>query len=360
MSEQEMIERYIYEVTKRVPQDMREEITMELQSLIEDMREEEGITVEEVLQKLGNPAEFAKRYNDRPNYLIGPEYYDNYMWVLKLGLIGIGISAVVSALLKGITGLEGSTLAGITEVQNWSDFFTAFFAELFTTAINGAYSVIGIVTIIFGVLEWKKVKVSLKPEEKWNVGDLGKNASSVKSWTPAALPPVPDKRAVISRGDSIFSIIFIIVFSALLLMVPQLFGAFHYGDGKLTGIACVFNLDAWDRIVPLLIFSMFIGLVDEIVHLVTGYYCKAVMYSSIICNAIQIACSIVLLKLLPFWNPYFADKMLEFMEKTEFSRGDILRYWGTDTFNNIILAGICVISCIEISVSVYKTLRYAK
>jgi len=239
-------------------------------------------------------------------------------------------------------------------------FVPGFFTELFTTAINGAYSVIGIVTIIFGVLEWKKVKISLKPEDKWNVGDLSKNATNVKSWTPTALPPIPDKRAVISRGDSIFSIIFITVFSALLLMVPQLFGAFHYEDGKLISSVCVFNLDAWDRIVPLLIFSLFIGLVDEIVHLVTGYYCKAVMYSSIICNSIQIASSIVLLKLLPFWNPYFADKMLEYMEKTEFAKGDILRYWGSDTFNNYILAGVCVISCIEIGVSVYKTLRYAK
>lgn len=349
MNDQEMIERYIYEVTRRVPLDMREEITLELQSLIEDMREEEGCTVEAVLQKLGNPADFAKRYKDGPDYLIGPEYYDNYMWVLKLALIGIGISAVVSALLEGITGIE-----------NWTDFFSVFFTELFTTAINGAYSVIGIVTIIFGVLEWKKVKVSLKPEDKWTVGDLSKNATNVKSWTPTALPPIPDKRAVISRGDSIFSIIFITVFSALLLMVPQLFGAFHYGDGKLISSVCVFNLEAWDRIVPLLIFSLLVGLVDEIVHLVTGYYCKAVMYSSIICNTIQIACSIVLLKLFPFWNPHFADKMLEYMEKTEFAKGDILRYWGSDTFNNYILAGICVISCIEIGVSVYKTLRYAK
>lgn len=360
MSEQEMIERYIYEVTRRVPQEMREEITLELESLIEDMREEEDITVEQVLQKLGNPAEFAKRYKDGPDYLIGPEYYDNYMWVLKLALIGIGISAVVSAILEGITGLEGSALEGISEVQNWADFFTTFFTELFSTAINGAYSVIGIVTIIFGVLEWKKVKVSLKPESKWNVGDLSKNTANVKSWTPGALPPIPDRRAVISRGDSIFSIIFIIVFSTLLLMAPQLFSAFHYGDGKLISSVCVFNLEAWDRIVPLLIFSLFIGLVDEIVRLVTGYYCKAVMYSSIICCSIQIACSIVLLKLLPFWNPNFANKVQEYMNKTEFAKGDILRYWGSESFNNIILAGICLISCMEIGVAVYKTLRYSK
>ncbi len=35
MSEKEMIERYIYEVVKRVPQAVKEEIRMELQELIE-------------------------------------------------------------------------------------------------------------------------------------------------------------------------------------------------------------------------------------------------------------------------------------------------------------------------------------
>lgn len=355
MNEKDMMERYIYEVVKRVPQELREEISLELQSLIEDMCEEKDCTVEEALQKLGNPIEFAKRYNDGPNYLIGPEYYRDYMWVLKLGLIGIGISALISAIMEAITGMEA-----VSGTDTWIHCFTTFFVELVSTAINGAYSVIGIVTIIFAVLEWKKVKVSLKPEEKWDVDDLSKNVAVVKSWTPNSLPPIPDKRAIISRGDSIFSIIFIIVFAVLLLVVPQLFGAFHFDDNKLISSVCVFNLEDWDRIAPLLIFSLFIGLVDEIVRLVTGYYCKVVMYSNIICNTIQIACGIVLLKVLPFWNPNFANKLQEYMDITEFSKGDILRFWGSNTFNNYILAGICLISCIEIGVSVYKTLRYSK
>lgn len=349
MNEKDMIERYLYEVTKRVPQEMREEIGLELQALIEDMRTEEDISVEDVLQKLGNPAEFAKRYKDGPDYLIGPEYYDHYMWVVKIALLGIGISAVVSAIVQGITGME-----------KWTDFFTGFFAELFTTAINGAYSMIGIVTIIFGVLEWKKVKVSIKPESNWTVGDLSKNVASVKTWTPNSLPPIPDKRAVISRGDSVFSIIFITVFAVLLLLAPQLFGAFHYDGEKVVSMACVFNLEAWDQIAPLLVFSLFVGMVDEIVRLVTGYYCKAVMYSNIICNAIQIVCGVILMKVLPLWNLNFTKQIQEYMGVNEFSNGDILRIWGSESFNNVILAGICIISCIEIGVTVYKTLRYSK
>lgn len=349
MNEKEMIERYIYEVTRRVSQDMREEISMELQALIEDMQAEEGTTIEEVLKKLGSPAEFAKRYKDGPEYLIGPDYYDNYMWVVKIALIGIGISAIVSGIVQGLTNITG-----------FGDFFSAFFGEVFANAINGAYSVVGVITIIFAVLEWQKVKVSIKPEEKWSVSDLSKNVANVKSWTPSSLPPIPDKRAVISRGDSVISIIFITVFMALLIFAPQLFGVFHKDGKEIVNISCIFNLDEWDRIMPVFIAMLFVGLVDEIIQMVTGYYCKAVMYTNIICNAIQIFLTIMLLKVLPLWNPTFADDVLAYKGREAFAKGDMLRFWGSEGFNNGVLLLICVITLIEVTVTVYKTQKYNK
>lgn len=341
MNEKDMIERYIYEVTKRVPQDTREEIRLELQSLIEDMCAAEECSVEEALQKLGNPAEFAKRYREDSGYLIGPEYYDNYIWVLKIALIGIGISALISAIVQGIV-----------DAQNYTDFFTGFFTELFTSFINSLYGIVGIITIIFAVLERQKVKVALKPEEKCS-------SDSSKPWSPLSLSPMPDKRAIISRSDSIISIIFITIFAALLLFAPQLFGAFHYDGEKLQSIACIFNLEAWSSIAPLFLFCLLTALVDEIIRLVTGYYCKTVMYSSIICNTLQIAGAVILLKFMPLWNTEFAAQIQEHAGINEFSTADILLYWGSDNFSTILLIIICVISCIEMSVSVYKTLKYS-
>ncbi len=355
MSEKEMIERYIYEVVKRVPQAVKEEIRMELQELIEDMCGEEGSNVETVLQKLGDPAEFAKRYRDENNYLIGPEYYDNYVWVLKIAIIGIAISAVVSAVIQGAFGFGGEM--GIGSIV---DFFVNFFTELFTTAISGAYSVVGIVTIIFAIMEWKKVRVDMKPKKNWTVDDLAANAASVKSWAPSSLPPIPDKRAVISRGDSVAGIVFISIFAVLLLFTPQLFGAFHYDGQNIKSFTSIFNLAKWDLLAPIIFFCLFVGLIDEIIRLVTGYYCKAVMYSSIICNMIQVAGAVALLKFLPLLNPNFGEEIKELMGVKEFAHGDLLRIWGSGTLNNIILAGICVISFIEIGVTVYKTLKYGK
>lgn len=348
MSEKDMIERYIYEVTRRVPQEMRDEIRLELQGLIEDMCATEECSVEDALQKLGNPAEFAKRYRGDNNYVIGPEYYDNYIWLLKIAAIAIGISAIVSALVHGMI-----------DVDSWSGFFTNFFQEFFSILINGTISMVGVVTIIFAILEHQKIKVDIMPKEKWSVNDLTKNVASVKSWTPASLPPVPDKRAVISRSDSIVSIIFIIIFSALLLCAPQLFGAFEYNDGKLQSIACIFNLNEWDAIAPIFIFCLFVALVDEVIRLVTGYYCKIVMCSNIICNALQIVGSAFLLKCMPLFNTNFTAQIQQFKGISEFSKGDILHYWGGDYITNIILLFICGIAFIETGVTIYKTLRYS-
>lgn len=349
MNEQEMIERYIYEVVKRVPQDSREDIRMELQTLIDDMCMEEQISAEEALQKLGAPEEFAKRYRGDGSYLIGPEYYDNYLWVIRLALAGTGISAAFSGFMHGFSHADSIV-----------NFFVSFFTELFATAISGAYCVTGIVTIIFAVLERQNVKLSIKAEKNWSVKELTKNSGLNKSWTPFQLPPVPDKRAVISRCDSAVSIIMISVFSALLLFKPQLFGFFHYENGQVQAVSCVFNLDKWQMVLPVFLLWLFTCIIDEIVRLVTGCYCRTVMYCNLICNTLQLIIAAVLLKVMPLWNPDFANQLMQASGISSYSAGDLLYYWNSDFFNNIILAVIILISVAETGITVYKTLKYSK
>ena len=69
--EKELVNRYVYEVTKRIPKEQRNEIEMELRELIEDMAE--GAPLEEVFVKLGDPAVFARKYREDKNYVISPE-----------------------------------------------------------------------------------------------------------------------------------------------------------------------------------------------------------------------------------------------------------------------------------------------
>ena len=113
----EMIERYIYAVTQKLPHAQREDIAKELRSLIEDMLEERVFKrkvtkqdIEEVLLELGSPKRLAEKYRETKKYLIGPELYDSYVTVLKIVLIsvalGLGVSFTVKTILDPLSILE--------------------------------------------------------------------------------------------------------------------------------------------------------------------------------------------------------------------------------------------------------------
>ena len=64
-----LIENYVYEVTRRLPEKSRNDIVLELTSTIEDTLPENYTENEvmEALSKLGNPAQLAASYRDTPN-----------------------------------------------------------------------------------------------------------------------------------------------------------------------------------------------------------------------------------------------------------------------------------------------------
>ena len=78
----DLIDRYVYQVVRRLPQSQRADIEAELRGLIDDMLSARGGGKREdviaVLRELGRPAELAFRYSGSRRSLIGPEYYDTY------------------------------------------------------------------------------------------------------------------------------------------------------------------------------------------------------------------------------------------------------------------------------------------
>ena len=270
--EKDLMERYIYEVTRRVAKDQREDIAMELRELIGDMYEQEiekdGISASKevandgsdetgimhrVLESLGDPAEFAKKYRDEKSVLIGPEYYDNYVWILRIVMITAVIVTVVSSAFESIIA-GGATVA----------IFGMWIGEAIAEGIAALISSFGAVTLIFALMERHKIKVDLSDARKsWNVKDLETETAPAKMWTPMQLPPMPDKRGMISRSDCIVSIVFSLILCGLLALAPQLFGIHSFADGQFEFGACVFNLDNWSMILPVFLASIMVGLVDE-------------------------------------------------------------------------------------------------
>ncbi len=354
-NEKDYMDRYIYQVIRRLPKAQRDEVRMELEELISDMYTDKG-SMEEVLTELGNPAEFAKQYLSDQRYLIGPEYYDTYLWFVKVVLICAALPILVISLINAI-----GEMSAITPQDSASVIIRAVVDGLttgITDAILSCVSAFGAVTLTFAIMERKKVQFELKKAEKWSLESLsGESKTPTSRWTPKFLEPVPDKKAIISRGDSIAGIIFIVIFSVLLIFAPHFFAAF-FTESETVMTVPIFNLEQWGIVLPVFILSLLIGLADEILRLVVGVYCRLVMISNIVCGVLQIVLSIVVLKVLPIWNPNFAFEIEQALDEHADFGARFLTYWNADMVSNGLLIFIVAITVFEIGVTIYKTLRY--
>ena len=354
-NEKDYMQRYIYQVIRRLPKKQRDEVRMELEELISDMYADKR-SMEDVLTQLGDPAEFAKQYQNGRQYLIGPEYFETYLWFVKVVLLCTAVPVLVVSLVNAL----GQTPA-ITS-QNAAAVIIRTIVDGLTTGITdmliSCMSAFGAVTLVFAIMERQKIKIEMKKAETWSVESLSEEKKTTDSrWTPKFLESVPDKKAIISRSDNIVGIVFIVIFTVLLIFAPHFFAAI-FKEGDTVTIVPIFNLDQWGTILPLFVLSLLIGLADEIVQWVAGCYCKLVMFSNIVCGAIQIVLSAIVLKGLPIWNPNFAADLQMALGPETDSVAKFLTYWNAGIVSNGLLIFIIAITLVEISVTIYKTLRY--
>ena len=92
MVKNDLIERYVYAVTKYMKADLKKDVSAELETIIQDMLEERcgdvmptEHDIRVVLTELGTPAELASKYkSETQDCLIGQPYYNLYVYVLKI------------------------------------------------------------------------------------------------------------------------------------------------------------------------------------------------------------------------------------------------------------------------------------
>ena len=250
----ELIERYIYAVTRRLPVKLRGDVEKELASLISDMLEARcgAVTPEEkdiriVLTELGSPEELAAKYSgDEGRALIGGSYFLMYKFVLKLVLPiaagGIAFASILALLL-----------GGGPETHAFADIATAVLQPV-AGAIGGCIQAFAIITIIFAIFEWKKVKFS--------GGDFL-----------AALPTVPIKNERIKPWEPIAGMVWCVVAAVVFLGFPQVaaIGSFPSDGGDWVPL---FNVPAIRALwLPVVLWAV-LGIAKEIVKLVDGRYTR--------------------------------------------------------------------------------------
>lgn len=196
----ELIERYVYDVTRRLPEAERAEVEKELKANIFDMlpdQPDEG-GIRSVLERLGAPSKLAEQYRQKPRYLISPAYYDEYVRALRwvLPLVGVVVMAV------------GMLIAGFDAMKSGSEAVLAAAADIVAKGIEMG------VSAAFQALFWTTIGFVIAER----TGARGKKGEK-PAWSVDDLPEISvGEKAKISLSEGIAELVLTIVFSVLAIL----------------------------------------------------------------------------------------------------------------------------------------------
>lgn len=329
----ELINRYIYAVTHRLPVKKRQDIGEELRSIIDDMLEQhqggetQAEKISKVLEELGNPEILAENYRGAKQYFIGPELYSTYLMVLKimLGAVFIGIS--IAALVGGI----------LTKEQTITATIGSYIGTLFAGLMQG----FAWVTIGFAIAEYHGAKI---PQAE----------DGTKEWSVADLPDIPDKKAVIPHSESIAGIIFTTLFLILFWSALHLIGIGYFTEETGLVIVPVFNLNMAGTIRWLVGASFIVGITKETLKLIFGRWSLKLALLVVGLSLISLILAIVFLSNPDIWNPNF---IAEYSNHVDLNF-DITRIWKLVTQKFVIFVTIAFL--IEIVTVLYKGIKHSR
>lgn len=259
----DLIERYIYAATRRLPRKQREDVAQELRGLVDDMLTErcgQATPTEKdirvVLTELGTPQELAAQYDeDGEKCLIGQPYYGTYKFVLKIVLI---------------TATAGLTMANLMsqliEPRQWLAALASWVGAVWSCLL----AAFAIVTILFAFFYHKGIRIT----EPFSFDDL---------------PPVPKRTQEIPKWECIAGIVFCVIFVVVFLAVPQVLGFAIDRNGVRAPMFSVTALrDAWYIILAFAACCI----IRESVRLLEGRYSKRVLTTGLVTNALSAVLSV--------------------------------------------------------------------
>ncbi len=200
-----LTDRYVAEALRGLPARQRADIEAELRTSIADAVEDrleagaDAATAErDVLAELGAPRRLAAKYSDRPEYLIGPDLYLDFVRVLTVLLSTVvPIWFLFSGVVIFVAGSSALDTLGAAVVG----------------AIETAISIAVLTTLVFAIIE-----------------RTGRSKRS--AWDPASLPEVLDKRGYFA--ELIGGVTFALLIAGTLVAL-QTVGTVEGTDGARVG-----------------------------------------------------------------------------------------------------------------------------
>ncbi len=213
----ELVNRYVYQVGRRLPKRLRDDVKVELRSLLLDALEERtGVEASDqsafseedqvaILEEFGPPAQMAAKYQPRPHYIIGPKVYNLYLIVVAAvigaGLLASIVSIAVGRLYATPVRVEMLELLG----QGLGRFF------------NIALSGIGSTTLVFAILE------RVIPNDKIELDD--------EEWSPRDLPAIEEHNQIKPAGLIVQIGILALLLIAFIAFPDRIATGVYYDDG---------------------------------------------------------------------------------------------------------------------------------
>jgi len=329
----EKVERYIYAVTKRLPQKQRSDIEQELRSLIEDMLSEQAnggkVTekdIDKVLLELGDPVLLADRYRAKRNYLIGPENYETYFLVLKIVIAAVAFGITLAMTIGFFVDPPGSIV----------ELFVQYFSGLFGAMLQ----VFAWITVIFAVIEHKNV--SIEDEFK------------TKQWNPADLPELPDKNLEIKPAESIFGLLFAVIAIVLFNTAEHLIGIYSFSDDGVMRIIHLFDHEGFRALLPLLNIMLALGMIKESLKLVIRKWTRGLALANLVFNMLSLGLFVLFIRGEGLWSDAFFAYWYEVGLIP--SGVDHLALWSKALTGLIAIVALALL--IDSAVNLYKSFRY--
>jgi hypothetical protein len=324
----DLIERYIYDVTRRLSESERNEVRRELEANISDMLSDDpgDQEVSDVLLKLGTPRDLAEQYRQKPRYLISPSMFELYISVLKTVVLIVGIVCFCIGLVTAVFSADIMSAGDIAKS----------IGSAIAMGIEGVLQAAFWVTIGFVIYERYE-------NEKY--GTKG------KPWTIDDLPDLPEKTEVnISRSSTIIEMILIVFFLALiiLLIVRNEWFILIAGD---TNLINPFTQAALERIIPYLIVFAVLGVFIGVLKLIWGRWNIRLCTANIIQNIIWLGLMLYIIN----WPDLFSKEIIAFTYDTFADDPGVLGFLQAGGIVSAFTAVFIVGALIDIGVSIYKT-----
>ena len=286
----EYAESYVYEVLKRIPKKMRKSAKVEIEQKIAEMSGNDERNVMDVLTKLGDPAEYAKRYNKNNSKIIGSAYLETYLAVLKPT---ITCFAIVAALLAVFKASAGFNIDEYLQTNSYVDYAISFSVLLFEYVLSACFFSAIVVTVIFAFLQQRKNK-------KMRQG----------GWNPESLKPLKNAKKKVDIGRCLTEMVVSSVLVGALLLWPKLFGVYATDSSNTVHFVSLLNQDARNSIILLALGILLAVFVRNIVELISGIYTKKVIFFSILFGLIGLGLAVFLIWQVPFLNYEFPKELL--------------------------------------------------